>query len=178
MTPCTVTGVLTAPDDTPLPGAVAVFLPAPVGARARGSGLSFPLPSQVTASGLGQIEVDLLPGVYTLRVTDGRREYPAALVDVPQSAAATLPDLLVTLPVPQSVYDAAASARRAALAAAAVEDLVFAGEASMVLTLDGETYSVPIAGVGGGVASVTAATADFEVGGITYTVNSAVLGAI
>ncbi len=120
---CQVTGTLVAPDGTLLPEVQVQFLPAPVAMRSpdRGAGpgaLLAPHPVSVSTGTGAQLDVALVPGVYSVRTrSPGGREYPPFLVDVPGQAAAVLADILLPLAMPQSVYDAAASALVASKAA-------------------------------------------------------------
>jgi hypothetical protein len=114
---CTVTGTVTAPDGSPIAGALVRFIPAPLLARTRGALVTQPAPVEITASNLGAITVDLTAGTYSVRVRDDAREYPPFLVDVPSSPSAALENIVFHLSAPQTIYDAQAAARRAALAA-------------------------------------------------------------
>lgn len=115
---CVVSGTLVAPDGSPMSEAQVQFLPAPVTLRGKGTDTLAPRPVQATTDGAATLNVGLAPGVYTLRTREAEgREYPPCLVDVPAAEAAALSEILLHLPAPQSVYDAAASARTAALAA-------------------------------------------------------------
>ena len=172
MTTCLVTGVLRAPSGAPLAAARVLIEPAPVAARLGSGGLTAPVAVEVQTDGAGALSVSLLPGVYSLRalvVSDGReREALLRLIDVPAAETADIEDLLVWLPTPQSVLDAAASARRAANAAAASEragaGMIFAdgegtfpgslraffhpgtllGDTTAAVTIDGVTYQIPV----------------------------------
>ncbi|MBK5928013.1 right-handed parallel beta-helix repeat-containing protein [Rhodobaculum claviforme] len=116
---CQVTGTLVAPDGSPLPEVQVQFLPAPVSARGVGAQTLAPHPVSVLTDPEARIDVALTPGVYSVRTRAPEgREYPPFLVDVPGGPVATLADILLHLPAPQSVYDAAASARVASKAAA------------------------------------------------------------
>ena len=111
---CTVTGVLATPGGAPLASAVAVFRPAPLAGRSWPPGLIVPEAVEVAASPAGLVSVALVPGSYSLRVTQVGREVLGATVTVPPAASARLEDIIVRLPMPQSVFDAAASASAAA----------------------------------------------------------------
>lgn len=120
---CQVTGTLVAPDGALLPQVQVQFLPAPVMARTPERTtppgvLLAPHPVAVTTGGGAQIDVALAPGVYSVRSrSQSGREYPPFLVDVPDQSTAVLADILLPLSMPQSVYDAAASALVASKAA-------------------------------------------------------------
>ena len=152
---CVVSGTLVAPDGSPMPEVQVQFLPAPVTMRGRGTDTVAPRPVQVVSDANAALSIGLAPGVYTLRTreADGR-EYPPTLVDVPAREAVELADIMVTLPAPQSVYDAAASARAAAKAAGAAEaaaglisleteELVTAGNRLFASRTAFETADVP-----------------------------------
>ena len=121
---CTVSGTLVAPDGSPLPEVEVRFLPAPVSLRGQGGTLQAPRPVAAVTDAAAGFSVGLAPGVYTLRAREAEgREYPPALVDVPATEAADLAEITLHLPAPQSVYDAAASARAAARAAGVAQTL-------------------------------------------------------
>lgn len=115
---CTVSGTLVAPDGSPMPAVEVRFLPAPVGLRSQGSATQAPQPVAAVTDAAADLSVGLAPGVYTLRAREPMgREYPPCLIDVPVAETADLAEILLHLPAPQSVYDAAASARAASSAA-------------------------------------------------------------
>lgn len=115
---CAVTGTLVAPDGSPMPDVQVQFLPAPVTVRGHGMQSLHPRPVSAVADAEAEIRIDLAPGVYTVRTRDDSgREYQPYLIDVPGTPEAQLSDIMLHLPAPQTVYDAAASARMAAHAA-------------------------------------------------------------
>lgn len=116
---CTVSGTLVAPDGSPMSAVEVRFLPAPVSLRSQGGATLAPQPVATVTDAAAGLSVGLVPGVYTLRARAPEgREYPPCLIDVPVAETADLAEILLHLPAPQSVYDAAASARTASNAAA------------------------------------------------------------
>lgn len=122
---CVVSGTLVAPDGSPMSEAELRFLPAPVSLRGQGGDTFAPRPVDAVTDAAAALSVGLAPGVYTLRAREPEgREFPPCLVDVPAREAAELSEILLHLPAPQSVYDAAASARAAANAVGRAEAIV------------------------------------------------------
>jgi hypothetical protein len=120
---CAVSGTLVAPDGSPMPDVQVQFLPAPATVRGQGTQSLHPRPVAIAADAGAEIRVDLAPGVYTVRTRDSNgRDYQPYLIDVPNAAEAMLSDIMLLLPAPQTVYDAAASARVAANAAGAARE--------------------------------------------------------
>ena len=120
---CTVSGTLVAPDGSPMPEVRVQFLPAPVTVRGRAAQTLAPRPVAVTTDAGAELAVSLAPGVYSVRTREpGGREYEPYLVEVPASETAELAEIMRHLPAPQSVYDAAASARVASTAAGAAQE--------------------------------------------------------
>lgn len=131
---CVVSGTLVAPDGSPLPEVQVQFLPAPVAVRGRSAQSLAPRPVAVKTDAAAALNVSLAPGVYSVRTREpGGREYDPYLIEVPARDSAELVEIMQNLPAPQSVYDAAASARTAANAAA--EALTQAGRAGESATL-------------------------------------------
>jgi hypothetical protein len=127
---CVVSGTLVAPDGSPLPGVQVQFLPAPVAVRSGAARLLAPRPVAASTDAEAGLSVGLVPGIYSVRTREpGGREYDPYLVEVPERETAELTEIMRNLPAPQSVYDAAASARVAASAAGRAE-AVAAGLAS------------------------------------------------
>ena len=119
---CIVSGTLVAPDGSPMPDVNVRFLPAPVAMRAVDSRILAPRPVTVTADAEARISVQLAPGVYSVRTREAAgREYDPYLIEVPARETAELSEIVIPLQAPQSVYDAAASARQAALSAGEVQ---------------------------------------------------------
>ncbi len=119
---CIVSGTLVAPDGSPMPDVNVHFLPAPVAMRAVDSRILAPRPVTVTADAEARISVQLAPGVYSVRTREAAgREYDPYLIEVPARETAELSEIVIPLQAPQSVYDAAASARQAALSAGEVQ---------------------------------------------------------
>ena len=129
---CTVSGTLVAPDGSPMPDVSLQFRPAPLAVRTGGVVTQVPLPVGIRTDASAGLSVSLAPGVYTVRARqDDGREFQPFLVDVPLKPAADLATILAHLPTPQTVFDAAASARtaeRAAADAVAARDSVLTPE--------------------------------------------------
>ena len=165
---CTVTGTITAPDGTAIAGAVVAFIPAPIAARPRPPAVVVPQAVEVVANSSGVITADLTTGTYSVRVRDAIKFFPGFLVVVPDAETALLENIVFHLDPPQTVYDAAASARRAANAAAASEragaGMIFAdgegtfpgslraffhpgtfiGDTTAAVTIGGVVYQIPV----------------------------------
>ena len=164
---CTVTGVIAAPDGSPIPLAAVTITPAPILPRARNRSVTVPSPVTVTAGVSGQVSVDLTSGTYSVRVTREGRDYPGFLIEVPREAIANLADITFHLSPPQTVYDAQAAAHRAARSA------FDALNTFVVTAIGGTTITIQIASH----RVVEMGTAEVTVGDQTFAIDTVTLEA-
>ncbi len=112
---CRVTGAVKAPDGSLLPNARVVFSLAQNAVTADGGDTVVPRRVDVLADEAGQIEADLFPALYTVRVTDAQgRGYPTFRAAVPAEDEARLADIQdMPEPAPPIINEVKEAADRA-----------------------------------------------------------------
>jgi hypothetical protein len=119
---CVVSGTLVAPDGSPMSEVRVQFLPAPVTVRGHAANTLAPRPVAVTTDAGAAWRQPRARRLQRAHARAGGAGVRAYLVEVPASETAELAEIMLHLPAPQSVYDAAASARAASNAAGAAQE--------------------------------------------------------